>query len=104
MFGEEPVQEVVDLWDYSREMTARVTWKPWMWSLQFPALLQGVRTPSLVVWGGADAIVPLECGRQYVEVLPNARLEVVEDAGHVVDLEEPERLAGLIVDFVAAVE
>ena len=102
MFGAEPVQDVLDVWDYSREMTARVTWKPWMWSLQLPDLLKGVRTRSLVVWGEADAIVPLECGRQYVEVLQNATLEVIAGAGHVVDLEEPERLARLISDFAAA--
>jgi pimeloyl-ACP methyl ester carboxylesterase len=102
VFGEEPVQDVLDLWDYSREMTARVTWKPWMWSLQLPDLLKGVRTRSLVVWGGADAIVPLDCGRQYAEVLQNANLEVAAEAGHLVDLEEPQWLARLIGDFVAS--
>jgi pimeloyl-ACP methyl ester carboxylesterase len=99
VFGEEPTQDVIDVWDYSREMTARVTWKPWMWSLQLPALLRGVRTPTLVVSGGADAVVPLDCGRQYAELLPDARLEVIEDAGHALFLEEPDELARLIVDF-----
>lgn len=103
VFGEEPPQEVIDLWDYSREMTARVTWKPWMWSLQLPDLLKGVQTPALVIWGDEDAIVPLDCGRQYVEALPNARLEIVEGAGHVIDLEHPDRLAALIAGFVADV-
>jgi pimeloyl-ACP methyl ester carboxylesterase len=34
--------------------------------------------------------------------LADARLEVVEDAGHLVDLERPDELARLIVDFAAA--
>jgi pimeloyl-ACP methyl ester carboxylesterase len=103
VFGEKPSQDVIDVWDYSREMTARVTWKPWMWSLQLPALLQGVRTPTLVVCGGADTVVPLDCGRQYAELLPHARLEVIEDAGHALFLEEPDALARLIADFAFSV-
>jgi pimeloyl-ACP methyl ester carboxylesterase len=102
VFGTEPPQEVIDVWDYSREMTARVTWKPWMWSLQLPALLRGVQTPALVIWGGADQIVPLDSGKQYAEILPNARLEIIEEAGHVVDLEEPQQVADLITAFAHA--
>jgi pimeloyl-ACP methyl ester carboxylesterase len=102
VFGAEPVQDVVDLWDYSREMTARVTWKPWMWSLQLPDLLRGVRTPALLVWGGEDRIVPRDSAHQYAESLPNARLEIVGGAGHVVELEQPEALAVLVAEHVAA--
>jgi pimeloyl-ACP methyl ester carboxylesterase len=102
VFGEEPPQEVVDVWDYSREMTARVTWKPWMWSLQLPALLKGVRTPALVIWGGADRIIPVDSGLQYAEVLGGGRLEIIEGAGHAVELEEPQRVAELITAHVLA--
>jgi pimeloyl-ACP methyl ester carboxylesterase len=101
IFGEEPPQDVIDVWDYSREMTARVTWKPWMWSLQLPALLKLVDTPALVIWGGADQVVPVDSGRQYSEVLPNGRLEIIEEAGHAVELEEPERVAELVTSFVS---
>jgi pimeloyl-ACP methyl ester carboxylesterase len=99
VFGAQPPQEVLDLWDYSREMTARITWKPWMWNLSLPALLRGVKTPTLVVWGSEDQIVPIDCGRQYAELMPNANLEVVDGAGHAVELEEPERLAQMVTDF-----
>jgi pimeloyl-ACP methyl ester carboxylesterase len=56
-----------------------------------------------VVWGGADAIVPADCAQQYVEALPNARLEVLDEAGHAIDLEEPDALARLIGDFAMSV-
>ena len=100
-FGRKPSQELIDLWDFSREMTARVTWKPWMWSLQLPQLLRAVTTPSLVVWGRDDRIVPVDCGEQYASILANAQLQIVDQAGHVVDLEQPDRLADLIVAFTA---
>jgi pimeloyl-ACP methyl ester carboxylesterase len=104
VIGSEPNDDLMTLWDHSREMTARVTWKPWMWSGQLPSLLRGVATPSLVVWGRHDRIVPLDCGEQYCELLADARLEIVDDAGHTVDLEKPELLAQLIAEFVANIK
>jgi pimeloyl-ACP methyl ester carboxylesterase len=101
MFGAEPAPEMVELWDYSREMTARVTWKPWMWSGQLPSLLRGVRTPTAVVHGGNDRIIPLDCAEQYAELLSAARLRVVADAGHLVELERPVEVAALISDLAA---
>ena len=77
------------MWDYSTEMTARIVWKPWMFSLELPHLLPGVAVPTSVVWGTNDELFPIDCGHQYVERLPNARLELVTGAGHWVDLERP---------------
>ena len=39
-------------------------------------------------------------GEQYARALPRSRLAVVEGAGHLVDMEQPEALAKLIVQFV----
>jgi pimeloyl-ACP methyl ester carboxylesterase len=88
--------DVYELWDFGTEMTARVCWKPWMYSDQLPHLLTEIRLPALIVWGEHDRLVPLDVGMQYEALLPDARLEVVPEAGHFVDLEEPDRLAELI--------
>ncbi len=103
VFGAEPDKPVVELWDYSREMTCRLAWKPWMFSRQLPHLLGEVPTPALVVWGSEDRVIPLDCGQQYAELLPDARLEMV-DAGHIVDLENPARLAELVTDHARRAE
>ena len=97
---EEDVDDVPDalyqLWDLSTEMTARVCWKPWMFSLELPHLLAGVPVPTAVVWGEHDQLFPLDIGHQYVECLPDARLHLLDDAGHWVDLEQPEALAEIV--------
>ncbi len=92
--------EIDELWDFSREMTARIAWKPYMFSLRLAPLLAEVRTPALLVWGAADRVIPLDCAHQYEAALANARLEVIEGAGHNVDLEEPEQLTRLILRHV----
>lgn len=96
LFGEEISREQTLVWDYAREMTARIAWKPYMFSHQLPHLLGGVRTPTLVVWGRQNRVVPLVCGEAFARALPNARLELIDDAGLWVDLEQPEELARLI--------
>jgi pimeloyl-ACP methyl ester carboxylesterase len=98
VFGEVQSDAINQLWDFSREMTARVAWKPYMWSLQLPTLLAAVTVPSLVIWGGADRVVPIECAHRYVATLPNATLQVVEGAGHAVELEEPARVAEHVIN------
>ena len=97
--GEEPPDDVRDLWDFSREMTARVTWKPYMFNRRLAPLLGDMHLPTLLVWGKDDKVVPYECAEQYQAALPNASISVVEGAGHVVELEQPERLAALVAAF-----
>jgi pimeloyl-ACP methyl ester carboxylesterase len=94
--GAEPDASVKELFDFSREMSARITWKPYMFSNRLPPLLAGVKTPTTIIWGGADAIIPASTGEQFRAALPNARLEVIPGAGHYVEHEEPARVAALI--------
>ena len=85
-----------------REMAMRVTFKPWMFRRSLPHLLRDVRTPAQIVWGSEDRLVPPDCGRRYAEALPNARLLVLEGAGHFLDFERPEELAAAILQVPVA--
>jgi pimeloyl-ACP methyl ester carboxylesterase len=100
IFGAEPATATLEQWDLNREMTFRIAWKPYMYNATLPHLLGGVATPALVVWGREDRIVPLECGERYAKALGQARLEIVEGAGHFVEMEKPEALASLVTRFV----
>jgi pimeloyl-ACP methyl ester carboxylesterase len=62
--------------------------------------LEGVRVPTLVVWGARDALVPVEMGRQLAAGLPRAALVVVPNAGHVVQEETPGAVTPLILTFL----
>ena len=96
--GDEPADDIRQLWDLSREMTARVTWKPYMFNRRLEPLLGDLDVPTLIVWGAKDKVVPFECAKQFEAAIPNARIEVVEGAGHVVELEEPDQLAALVAN------
>ena len=100
-FGSELHPDIKDIWEFSRIMTARVTWSPYMFSRRLPPLLPEVKTPALVVWGENDRIIPRDSGLQYAEGLANARLEVVANAGHLVEWDQPQQLAELIAGQAA---
>jgi pimeloyl-ACP methyl ester carboxylesterase len=99
-FGAEPSPGATLLFELNREMIARVTWKPYMFSDALSKLLPRVRIPTLIVWGEQDAVVPLECGQQYTDAFWDARLVVMPETGHFVDMERPDELARLIVEHV----
>jgi pimeloyl-ACP methyl ester carboxylesterase len=102
LFGTEISREQDLAWDYAREMTARIAWKPYMFSHQLPHLLGGVTVPTLVVWGRENRVVPLECGEAFARIMPNAKLELVDGAGLWVDMEQPQALARLIAAHTRA--
>jgi len=100
VFGAEPSGDQLEMWDICREMSFRIAWKPYMYSQTLPHLLGAVQTPALVVWGDDDKVVPMSAAKRYIEVLPNARLEIVKGCGHCVDMEQPETLAKLVTNFI----
>jgi pimeloyl-ACP methyl ester carboxylesterase len=81
-------------------MCFRIAWKPYMYSQTLPHLLAGVRSPALVVWGDDDKVVPRSAGERYAALLPKARFEIVRDAGHCVEMEQPAELVGLVSSFI----
>jgi len=104
VFGAEPPGEQLVAWDFSREMSYRLAWKPYMRSLTLAQLLRGVDTPSLVVWGDDDRIVPRSTADVFAGALRNSRLEIVPKCGHFVDMEKPAELAALITGFVGSLK
>ena len=57
-------------------------------------------TPTLVLFGTLDHVIPPEMGRFYKELLPNCHLVFVYDAGHAISTERPEAFTEVTVDFL----
>jgi pimeloyl-ACP methyl ester carboxylesterase len=100
--GDDARRTYKELWDYSREMTARLTWKPYMFSRRLAPLLREVKTPTLVLHGAEDAIVPVDVAQQYAETLPNSTLEVLPQCAHLIEHENPDALSERIAAFALA--
>ncbi len=86
--------------EQDRQMAARLLWKPYMRSHTLPALLRGVATPTLVIWGRQDAIIPLSVGQRYARAIPGATAKVLDRCGHMPEMEQPEAFVQAVLDFV----
>jgi pimeloyl-ACP methyl ester carboxylesterase len=60
-----------------------------------------VRTPTLVVLGGLDAPSAHASAARLAAAVPGARQATVPDVAHLVGMEAPDRLAALLVEFLA---
>ena len=87
-----------------REMTTRLCWKPYMHSPSLIHLLPRVQARTLVVWGENDRIVPLNAGECIANAMPDARLEVIKDSGHLPHIEKPEEVIHLLQQHMGLTE
>ncbi len=101
VYGAEPSTDQLEQWDICREMNFRIAWKPYKYSQTLPHLLSVANVPALVVWGDNDKVVPKSAAEVYKARLPQARLEIVKNCGHCVDMERPDELARLVTAFIA---
>jgi pimeloyl-ACP methyl ester carboxylesterase len=62
-----------------------------------------ITAPTLIVHGTEDGVLPVENGHQIASLMPDARLEILEDVGHMFWWEQPQRSAELIREHAFAV-
>jgi poly(3-hydroxyoctanoate) depolymerase len=86
-----------DLLGYAFQMYAVAGWSSLPW-------LHRLRQPTLVVAGNQDPSVPLGNARLLARRIPDARLHVVDGGGHLFLLDEPENVAPVILEFLAAAD
>jgi pimeloyl-ACP methyl ester carboxylesterase len=102
IYGASPVQDFGGIRESGRSMAMRTCYRPYMHDPALLSLLSRVRIPALIVWGAEDKVIPLECGHQFQDAIPGARLEVIDRCGHFPHYERPEELAALVSEFVSA--
>ena len=71
---------------------------------ELEAGLRGLPTPALVVFGTRDGVVSPDMGRIYKDLMHNAHLVFVYDAGHAIAAERPEAFAEVVGDFLQRTE
>ena len=62
--------------------------------------LRLIRSPTLVVHGGADRMTPLRNATLLADGIPDAELAIIPGVGHAYLLEKPERSAEVVLEFL----
>ena len=55
-----------------------------------------IDVPTLVVWAQDDTWIPVDRAHRLSELIPGSRLQIIENAGHLVQLDQPEALTATL--------
>jgi pimeloyl-ACP methyl ester carboxylesterase len=101
LFGRKSGAEEREAQLINREAATRYCWKPYMHDPSLPPLLMRLRaTPTLLMWGREDRIVPVAAAEVYRQSIAGARLELLERCGHFPHLEKPAEFMRLVTPFL----
>ena len=64
------------------------------------AQLKNIKTPTLLIWGANDTWIPLDNGKRMDALLPNSKLVVLQNSGHVPMEENPKESLKVLNDFL----
>ena len=59
-----------------------------------------IRCPVSILWGQADAWIPVERGRMLADRIPQAHFRVVPNAGHLMQEDAPEAIISELLNFL----
>ena len=83
----------------AREATARFAWNPYFHNPRLKSRLHRIRIPTLFLWGSHDRMLSEAYGRAYCAMIPGARFELIERAGHFPHQEQPQLFAERVLAF-----
>jgi pimeloyl-ACP methyl ester carboxylesterase len=96
--GADPIEFQVQL-TRSLEAVARLLWP--FGDRGLGRRLHRISAPTLLVWGGADRIVPASYAKRFAAgIRGRTRIRSIPNAGHRADFDAPEALAKLLLEFL----
>ncbi|HVH75824.1 MAG TPA: alpha/beta fold hydrolase [Stellaceae bacterium] len=98
-----PSEEQMDAMLKNRFTVAKLGWQPRWFDPDLEKWLHRIKLPALVVWGENDKIMPPAYAALWRERLPEARLVMLENCGHLPHVEHAERVARDVCAFIEGV-
>ena len=92
----------------AQDLQIRVTWSlactgKFIWPIPDKGLkkrIHRIASPTLIIWGTGDKLVPPVYAEEFGSRIAGSRIEMVEQAAHLPQLEQLEHVSGLVRDFI----
>ncbi|QSO54121.1 alpha/beta fold hydrolase [Alicyclobacillus curvatus] len=91
--------ETVLLQARNRASVAHLAWNPYFHNPKLRQRVHRITMPVLVVWGEHDRVFPLRYGEEFERILPDAKLRLVRDCGHLPAQEKSAEFVALTHNF-----
>ena len=79
---------------------ARLGWQPRFFNPKLGKWLHRVDVPTHVVWGAEDRVVAPAYADEFAQRIAKSRVEMIDGAGHLPHLEQSDRVARAMRDFL----
>lgn len=97
-------------------VSREILWELGTYGVKSPGLLQAayalagydtrdrlgdITLPTMVIWGNQDRLVPVAAAYSYERRISSSELHLIDDTGHMVQMERPARFNEVLEDFVS---
>src|SRR5207245_9484076 len=72
----------------------------WGQKYEFSWQLKKIQSPTLIIWGKQDRLIPVRHGYRAVRRIPHARLVLFDPCGHLPMLEHPDEFNQVVMEFL----
>jgi pimeloyl-ACP methyl ester carboxylesterase len=86
----EPAFEQQMLTAQRQQVLASLVWSPRWFSPQLSKWLRRMRTPTQIIWGGADRLFPVAHCQAWADAIPGAEWLILNECGHIPHVEKPQ--------------
>jgi pimeloyl-ACP methyl ester carboxylesterase len=103
-----PIRKHVSINMEDPDSIIRITWAlgctgKFIWPIPDKGLRKRahrISAPTLIIWGKQDGLTKPVYADEFKSLIPNSRVELVDGAAHMTPLEQPAKVAKLLVDFL----
>ncbi len=95
-----PSDEQADIALTNRFSATKLGWEPRWFNPALERWLHRIAAPTLVLWGRDDKFLPSAYAERWGECVPNARVEIIPECGHLPHVEKAAVAARKILAFV----
>jgi len=97
MFGEPNTDEQIRM-IWSMACTGKFVWP--IPDKGLKKRIHRIQAPTLLVWGKQDRLISSVYAQEFAGRIAGARVELIDQSGHLPTVEHAERVAGLVEDFL----
>ncbi len=87
----------------NRFTATKLGWQPRWFNPDLERWLHRIKLPSLIVWGDDDKVMPPAYAARWRERLPDARLAMISECGHLPHVEKADLAIGHVRSFLRGV-
>ena len=97
-------EEELTIFARNREAMALYLWEPYLHNPKLKQRLHRVKVPTHFIWGESDGLATPEYGRRFADCITGATFDLIEQAGHAPQIEQPEAFVAQVLARATALD